>query len=79
MNSERQKWVDAAIVLAENKNEQVLCPSCSSSLLQVKDEPIFEWKKIDRYLCCNLCGKHEVMTGNFKDSEFYFPDDINTL
>jgi Zn finger protein HypA/HybF involved in hydrogenase expression len=79
MEPERQEWINAAKKLIENKNEQVLCPSCSKSFLLVKDEPIYQWKKIDRYLICELCGKHNVITGNFKNSDFYFTDDANTL
>lgn len=75
----RQKWIDAAIKLAENKNEKILCPNCSNSFLLVLDVPIHEWKKIDRYLYCESCKKHEVMTGKFKDSDFYFSDDTDTL
>jgi hypothetical protein len=79
MEAKRQRWIDAAIKLSENKNEQVPCPFCANSFLKVRDEPIIQWKKIDRYLICELCGKYEVVTGNFKDSDFHFPDDANTL
>lgn len=54
-------------------------PSCGNSFLKVRDEPISQWQKIDRYLICELCGRHEVVTGNFKDSDFYFSDDADTL
>ena len=79
MKPESQKWIDAAEKLAENKKEQVLCPSCSNSYLLVKDEPNYQWRKIDRYLICKICGKHNIITGNFEDSDFYFTDDKNTL
>lgn len=79
MTSINKTWVDAAKKLAENKKEQVVCPCCNKSFLKVKDEPIIQWKKIDRYLICESCGQYNVMTGNFRDSDFYFSEDEKTL
>ncbi len=79
MNNRTQKWLDAAMKLAENKEDQVLCPSCLNSFLLVKDEPINQWRKIDRYLICESCDEYNVIAGNFKDSDFYFTDSVDTL
>jgi uncharacterized protein with PIN domain len=71
----RKDWLDAGKAIGQDKTVQVLCPECKTGFLQVKDEPIASWKKIDRYMICDRCGRHNVMTGNFPDSEFYFPED----
>ena len=79
MNDITRKWVDASVKFEKNKNEQISCPSCSKSLLIIKDEPIAKWKKIDRYLICESCGQYNVITGNFPDSDFYFSEDEKIL
>lgn len=71
----RRAWIDAGMAIEKDKTAKVLCPECKTGFLQVKDEPIPSWKKIDRYMICDHCGRHNVMTGNFPDSEFYFPED----
>lgn len=69
-------WLDAAMVLGKDKNAVVICPECQAGTLLVKDEPIPQWKKIDRYIICNICGKWNVMTGNYPDSGFYFQENL---
>lgn len=64
MNKEntRRKWIDAAIALGKDPNEVVSCPECDIGILKVKDVPIKEWKKTDRYLICDTYGKYNVLT-----------------
>ena len=62
MNGVRRLWLDAAKVLAINPEAIVSCPECRIGKLKVKDEPIEQWNKIDRYLYCDACGRWNVLT-----------------
>jgi hypothetical protein len=63
MISERTKnWIEAARQLSINPKAVVICPECNSGYLQVKDELIEQWNKIDRYLICDTCGQYNVLT-----------------
>lgn len=64
MEEKRRKWINAAKELSENGKALVLCPECEKGILRVKDEPIKEWQKVDRYLICDVCSKWNVITIN---------------
>jgi hypothetical protein len=61
MTETSKLWIEAAKVLAVNPTAIVGCPACQVGKLIVKDEP-FGKDQIDRYLFCDTCGKHEVLT-----------------
>ena len=62
MTETARPWINAAIELGRNPERVVKCPECKTGILQVKDElrPDF---KTDRYLICNNCGQHNVISG----------------
>lgn len=64
-----KKWIDAVVVLEKNPQAEIVCPECQNGILQIKDEPIKVWKKIDRYLICSSCGKWNVATMNDPDNQ----------
>lgn len=68
MEEKTRKWIEAANMLIENPTAKVVCPECEKGFLQVKDEPIEIWKKLDRYLICDSCGKWNVITMANPDS-----------
>jgi len=62
MTEKSKKWLEAAKILGKDPSQRVVCPECGIGHLQVKDEPIVNWNKIDRYLICDNCEKWNVMT-----------------
>ena len=54
-------WVEAAKKAIANPKAILACPECKTGKLVVKDEPFGE-NQIDRYLICDNCGVHNVIT-----------------
>jgi hypothetical protein len=54
-------WLNAANILAKDPMAKVACPECKIGTLNVKDEP-FGVDQIDRYLYCDSCKHHNVLT-----------------
>lgn len=57
-----RKWIEAAKQLEINPKLKLKCPECDQGYLIVRDELIESWKKLDRYMVCDTCGKWNVMT-----------------
>jgi hypothetical protein len=55
----RQQWIEAASILAESPEAQVLCPSCLKAILIVEDEAAADPTYINRRLICRQCGTAE--------------------
>jgi hypothetical protein len=54
-------WMEAGKTFVLNPDANVTCPECKTGTLIIKDEP-FGSEKIDRYMICDSCGHHNVMT-----------------
>jgi len=61
MQENTKLWIEAAKILATNPTAKVSCPVCKIGTLNVKDES-FGNDKIDRYMLCDSCGQHNVLT-----------------
>ena len=55
-----QRWIDAAIILGNNPDANVLCPECGHANLEVIDAPTGD--RLDRYLSCPSCKRYNVMS-----------------
>lgn len=64
--NEHTNWIEAAKILIENPNQQVLCPQCGMSPLRVEDEQL-DRTHIDRHLKCPNCHAHEVILKRISD------------
>ncbi len=62
LSNKSKLWVEAAKQLTINPQLLLKCPECKIGNLQIKDEPIELWNKIDRFLICDNCGKYNVIT-----------------
>ena len=49
------KWINAANALANNQNEQVLCPECSTAYLSVQNIHLDNGIVAERMIYCNQC------------------------
>jgi C4-type Zn-finger protein len=69
---EKQRWINAAIVLGRNPSAKVSCPVCGEANLMAKDIP-FEGiqvegaaQKFERVLYCQNCGAKNYLLMNTK-------------
>ena len=62
MNEKLKRWLDALKEFEINPNAKIICPECNKGILILKDEPIKNTNKIDRYIICDSCGKWNVAT-----------------
>ena len=61
-DSEWQRWVKAAKVLALDPTAQVLCPHNLDGYLQVTDVPSSQDpSQIERHLRCPVCGATNII------------------
>ena len=56
MKTVREKWIDAAKVLAADENASVTCPVCSKAELVVTDTASPDGTRTSRSLSCRACG-----------------------
>lgn len=61
MDQRSKKWIEAAKTLCADPGAKVVCPECSVGTLFTKDEKFGE-DKIDRYMICDTCKHHNVLT-----------------
>lgn len=62
MTEVRQKWIQAGVLLAKERNARVECPTCGIGILEVSDQSHpDELGVVDRYLTCPSCGAREVL------------------
>jgi len=63
MKDASRAWVEAGIVLAENKDAHVPCPNCGFEYLIVEDHAHAPGSTMfDRYLRCDKCGAQEIIS-----------------
>jgi hypothetical protein len=62
IDKKSRKWIDALLQFEKDPQAKVSCPECDTGFLFVKDVPISQWNKIDKYLICDSCGKYNVAT-----------------
>jgi predicted RNA-binding Zn-ribbon protein involved in translation (DUF1610 family) len=61
ISPERRRWIEAAKILAVDAKAVVACPECGKGTLRVIDARQ-DARKLDRYMQCTVCRRHEVMT-----------------
>jgi len=60
MNTETQRWIEAAKVLAMDPTAKVRCPRNNDSDLEVEDVVINE-THLERHLRCPKCGAYNAI------------------
>lgn len=51
--SERERWVEAALILGREPEASVLCPRCGSGTLRVVDARAKD--TLERHMICDVC------------------------
>ena len=59
MKDTKETWIQAAIKLGNDPNEQFPCPECGGANLDVKDVEVGDI--VERHLICPICGKYNAM------------------
>lgn len=64
MNETNRRWIEAAKTLAHSADVRIACPQCGTIPLKVEDaNRADDLRLVDRYLHCEACGSHQVITG----------------
>jgi hypothetical protein len=61
ISSERRRWIEAAKILAVDPKAVIACPEYGKGTLRIIDARQ-DAIKLDRYMQCTVCRRHEVMT-----------------
>jgi hypothetical protein len=62
INEKSRQWINALLQIETYPQAKVRCPECDTGFLFIKDVPVPQWNKMDRYLICDACGKYNVAT-----------------